>query len=132
MFAIPAILSAFFLPIVPILKAALEVGTLVATTVFNFVVWYLKEFWTGLGVVFHNLSVLTVILAAIIGGGYYFKTWDNNKVLKECIKTCPAPKEPAKYYHPIKKKLYKAVGKPIVTKAGPKKETSTFNPFGGN
>lgn len=132
MFAIPAFLSALFLPIIPILKAAIEVGTLIATTVLNFVVWYLKEFWKGLGVVFHNLSVLTVLLAAIIGGGYYFKTWDNDKVLRECIKTCPAPKEPTKYYHPIKREVYKKLHKPLVTKAAPKSTPSTFNPFGGN
>lgn len=129
-----AFITALFLPVLPFLKAAIEIGTLVLTTAFQFVVWYLKEFWKGLGVVFHNLSVLTVILAAMLGSAYYFKTWDNDKVLQECIKTCPAPEpKPKTYYNPVKKEIYKAVGKDITVKPAPKpSKPSGFDPFRGN
>lgn len=130
---IPAFLFSLFTGIGPILKAILEIGTLIVTTVFNFIVWYIKEFFTGLGVVFHNLSVLTVILAALVTGGWYFKTWDNDKVLKDCIKTCPNPVEPKKYYHPVKRKVYEKVApSKLITKVASKKESQPFNPFGGN
>lgn len=88
-----------------ILSAVISLGTMIASKLIDFIGWYLKEFWKGLGVIFHNLSVLTVLLVVFIGGGYYFKTWDNDRVLKECIKTCPTPTVSSKYEHPLKKKV---------------------------
>lgn len=114
------------------LKGLVELGTLALKTLLEMISWYFKEFWKGLGVIFNNLSTLTVILAVIIGSGYYFRTWDNDKVLAECIKTCPAPIKQEKYYHPIKKKIYESVGKKIeIVKPRPKESPKPFNPFGG-
>jgi hypothetical protein len=112
------------------LKGLIELSSVVLKTALEFISWYLSQFWKGLGVIFQNLSTLTVILAIIIGSGYYFKTWDNDKVLQQCINTCPNPIKQEKYYHPLKKKVYQAVGKKIeVTKPKPA-PTKTFNPFG--
>lgn len=57
----------------PIIKAAIEL-----------VIFIIKKFFEGLGVCLGNLSTLTVIVTAIIFGGWYFQTWDNAKVLKKC------------------------------------------------
>ena len=116
-----------------ILSSVLNIATLVFKTLLDLVVWYCKQFWQGLGVIFHNLSTLAVLLAVLLAGGWYFKTWDNDKVLKQCITTCPNPVEPKKYYHPIKYKIIEKVApQKIITKAPPKVEPKPFNPFGGS
>lgn len=40
-------------------------------------VFLVKEFVQGIKVCLSNLSTLTVIIAAIIGGGWYFRTWND-------------------------------------------------------
>ncbi len=44
------------------------------------VVFFFKTFFEGLKVCFSNLSTLSVILVAIIGGGWYFRTWNDNVI----------------------------------------------------
>lgn len=114
-----------------ILTKLIELGTVLLSTLLSFVSWYLGEFWKGLGVIFNNLSTLTVILAIIIGSGWYFKSWDNDKVLQECIKTCPTPVVKKTYTNSLKKKIFGDTTKKILTKPKPQ-ETRTFNPFEGN
>ena len=108
------------LPFLGFLKQLSEVLVFVFKNLMSFVGWYLTEFWKGLGIIFQNLSTLTVLLAVLIFGGWYFKSWDNDKVLKQCIKTCPTPVKPERYYHPIKKKVYEKVApKRIVLREKP-------------
>lgn len=61
-------------------------------------VWLVKEFLQGLGIIFSNLSTLVVIVGVIIGSGWYFKTWDNQAIIDkyekrivELQKVCKAP-----------------------------------------
>lgn len=60
-----------------------DVITPAAKAVVEGVVWVVKTFFAGVGVCFSNLSTLTVIIAAIIGGGWYFKTWDNQAIINK-------------------------------------------------
>lgn len=108
--------GSFFSSLATLLKPLIEIGTIVLKTLIDFISWYAKEFWNGLGVIFHNLSTLTVILVVFIIGGYYFKTWDNDKVLQQCVNTCPTVKVSEKdlkkkYSHPIKR-IYKEPVRP--------------------
>lgn len=47
------------------------------------VVWVVKKFFEGVGICFANLSTLTVIVAAIVYGGWQFKTWDNQAIINK-------------------------------------------------
>jgi len=126
-------ISLFFTGVLPaLLKSAIAVLTPVLTAVAEFAVWYIKTFWKGLGVIFSNLSVLTVLLVVFGLGGWMLKSWDNDKVLKECIKTCPTPKNPEKYYHPAKRAFYKKFV-PSKLQTGKVKQDvkPRFNPFQG-
>ena len=58
--------------ITPALKAVVEA-----------VVWVFKELFQGIGVCLANLSTLTVIIVAIVFGGWYFKTWDNQAIINK-------------------------------------------------
>lgn len=58
--------------ITPALKAVVEA-----------VVWVFKELFQGIGVCLANLSTLTVIVAAIVYGGWQFKTWDNQAIINK-------------------------------------------------
>ncbi len=121
-------LFSFLIPGAGFLKNFLEIGMLLLKTFVDFVSWYLKEFWTGLGVIFHNLSTLTVILALVIFSGWYFKNWDNDKVLKECLSNPPKTQaQISKYHNTIKKKTIGVVP----YNPPPKKTSPTFNPFNG-
>lgn len=62
------------------------------------IVFVIKSFFEGLKVCFSNLSTLTVIVVAIIFGGWYFQTWNDNRVkaplekrIEELQKKCVAP-----------------------------------------
>lgn len=114
-----------------ILSGLLSLGTMILSKLIDFVGWYLKEFWKGLGVIFHNLSVLTVILVVFIGGGWYFKTWDNDRVLSQCQQTCttPLPQETVKKNtHPVKRYFNKTTTK-YIPKV-PQQRPPYLNPFG--
>lgn len=86
-------------------KAAVEILTPVLKFVVEGVLWFVRTFFHGLKAVFDNLSVLAVILVVAVGSAWYFKTWDNDRVLQKCERTCPNPINKAKYKHPLKKKL---------------------------
>lgn len=58
-----------------------EVVTPALKAVVEAIVWVFKELFQGVGVCLANLSTLTVIIAAIIFGGWYFKTWDNQAII---------------------------------------------------
>jgi hypothetical protein len=120
----------FFSSFGAIFKSLLDIGTLVFKTAFEFVVWYLKEFWKGLGVIFHNLSVLTVLLVVFIGGGWYFKTWDNDRILAKCKETCPAPVVSKVYDHPIKERIKKIYVRVPTQRPPLFKPKDSFKPFG--
>lgn len=122
----------FLKVITAFLTAAIEVIKPLITLVAEAIVMFVKNFWKGLGVIWDNPSVLTVLVVVFGLGGWYLKTWDNDKVLKECIRTCPNPINQKKYYHPLKRVFKKNVDA-VTNKI--KKPTATFKPFqtdGGN
>lgn len=65
-------------------KAVIEVATPIAKGLAEASVAFAKSFWKGLGVIWDNKSTLSVIAVVIVLSGYYFRTWDNEKVLKSC------------------------------------------------
>jgi len=50
------------------------------------VVAFVKSFFEGLKVVFSNLSTISVIVVAILAGGWYFRTWNDNNVRAPLLK----------------------------------------------
>ena len=111
-------------------KAALEILTPVLKLVVEGLMWFVRTFFQGLKAIFDNLSVLAVILVVMIGSGWYFKTWDNDKVLQKCEKTCPNPINKAKYKHPLKKKLEEK--RILRAPAAPIKRQEWRHDFNGN
>lgn len=65
------------------------------------VVYFCKNFMEGLGVIFKNLSTLSVIIVVIIFSGWYFRTWNDDKIkapllskiesLEKDLRVCKAP-----------------------------------------
>lgn len=99
-----------------------------AKYILDFLAWYFKEFYKGLGIILSNLSTLTVILALMWGSAYYFRTWDNDKVYYQCLKQCPTAQPTKVHKNKVKEAIYGPTALP------PKKEYKPLfpNPFGGN
>lgn len=65
------------------------------------VVSFAKSFMQGLGIIFSNLSTLSVIIVVIISSGWYFRTWNDKEIseplieqiqeLQGKLKKCTAP-----------------------------------------
>ena len=131
-------LGAIFAPLLSFfasgfIKNLLDLVTKIVGYIIDFVVWYCKQFISGIGAIFNNLSVLSVLIAVFIGGGWYFKSWDNDRVLQKCMQTCKTPVNPQKYYHPVKKVVYKYVApQKLVYKKVDKPQVQERNPFNGN
>lgn len=73
-----------FSSLTKILAAVIDVLSPLAKAAIEFVVWFIKQFFKGLGVTFDNLSVLTVIAAAMVFSAWMFKSIDNDWVLDKC------------------------------------------------
>lgn len=84
---IPAIILSLFKPIIDIvssvasiLASLFKVISPVMEGIASFIVWYVKTFFTGLGVVFRNLSTLAVLGTFVFATGSFVKL----KEAKDC------------------------------------------------
>lgn len=120
--------------ILKLLTAAVQVVVPLLVAVGDFAIWFVKQFFNGLKAIFDNLSVLAVIAVVIVGSGWYFKTWDNDKVLKQCLETPVKKLDTKKYVHPIKRKLPSVIYKQPTTSPQQSRPSPSrsFNPFEGN
>lgn len=90
-----------------ILKSVLEIATPIFKGISEFVVWYVKNMWDGLGIILKNTSTFVVI--ATVAGSAAFYSQNSTKC------------------QPTPKKIEKKVTKPVVK---PTKTTDDWNPFG--
>lgn len=64
--------------------AAIEIATPVLKFVVESAIQFIKWFWQGCNVIIDNKSTLAVLLVAIAASGWYFRTWNDASVLRDC------------------------------------------------
>lgn len=78
--------SLLALPFISTISKALGAVIEIATPALKFVVEalikFIKWFWQGLGVILDNKSTLAVMAVVVVASGYYFRTWNDAKVVE--------------------------------------------------
>ncbi len=78
--------SLLALPFISTISKALGAMIEIATPALKFIVEalikFIKWFWQGLGVILDNKSTLAVMAVVVVASGYYFRTWNDAKVVE--------------------------------------------------
>lgn len=64
------------------LGAAIDVATPALKFVVESAIQFIKWFFKGCGVIFDNKSTLAVLAVVVVASGYYFRTWNDAKVVE--------------------------------------------------
>lgn len=64
--------------------AAIDIATPALKFVVESVIQFIKWFVTGCGVIFDNKSTLAVLAVVVVASGWYFRTWNDASVLRDC------------------------------------------------
>lgn len=66
------------------LGAAIDVATPALKFVVESAIQFIKWFFKGCGVIFDNKSTLAVLAVVVVASGWYFRTWNDASVLRDC------------------------------------------------
>lgn len=64
--------------------AAIDIATPALKFVVESIIQFIKWFVAGCGVIFDNKSTLAVLAVVVVASGWYFRTWNDASVLRDC------------------------------------------------